>query len=76
MEFKNRGNAAFQQGDYQSAVFFFSKGLEMDPSNPTNYLFLSNRSAAYFALPDYRLALADAEEVLRLKPEWPKVCFQ
>eukprot|EP00668_Euglena_longa_P015208 GGOE01019263.1.p1 GENE.GGOE01019263.1~~GGOE01019263.1.p1 ORF type:complete len:881 (-),score=184.78 GGOE01019263.1:519-3086(-) len=72
LEFKNKGNAAFQAGDYQAAIFFFTKGMEHDPNNPTNYIFYSNRSAAYFALPDYKNALQDAETVLKLKPDWPK----
>eukprot|EP00667_Euglena_gracilis_P001817 EG_transcript_1817 len=72
LEFKNKGNAAFQAGDYQTAILFFTKGIEHDLNNPTNYIFYSNRSAAYFALPDYKSALQDAETVLRLKPDWPK----
>eukprot|EP01006_Ploeotia_vitrea_P012540 TRINITY_DN33176_c0_g1_i1.p1 TRINITY_DN33176_c0_g1~~TRINITY_DN33176_c0_g1_i1.p1 ORF type:complete len:1106 (+),score=144.55 TRINITY_DN33176_c0_g1_i1:99-3416(+) len=72
LEFKNKGNLKFQQGEYQAAIYLFTKGIELDPNNPTNYIFFSNRSAAFFALPDYKKALEDAETVLKLKPDWPK----
>eukprot|EP00906_Rhabdomonas_costata_P005201 RCo007825 len=72
VEFKNAGNLAFQKGDYLSAIHAFTRGLELDPGNPNNYIFYSNRSAAFFALPDFRKALEDAETVITLRPDWPK----
>jgi Flp pilus assembly protein TadD len=41
---KEKGNAAFLEGDFQEAIKLFTLGLEMDPDN---FLLYSNRSAAY-----------------------------
>eukprot|EP01006_Ploeotia_vitrea_P032475 TRINITY_DN64665_c0_g1_i1.p1 TRINITY_DN64665_c0_g1~~TRINITY_DN64665_c0_g1_i1.p1 ORF type:complete len:1177 (-),score=115.09 TRINITY_DN64665_c0_g1_i1:266-3796(-) len=72
LELKNQGNTAHQSGDYRKAIYYFSKGLELNPGPPTNYLLYSNRSASYTLLEDFESALADADTVLSLKPEWPK----
>ena len=40
---------------------------------PSDHLSLSNRSHAYSLLERYNEALADAEQVIKLRPDWPKV---
>jgi len=42
---------------------------------PKNHVLFSNRSAAYAKQENYTAALKDAERVLELKPDWPKVYF-
>lgn len=69
-EAKARGNAAFQAGDFSSAVDHFSKAIELNPSDAVVY---SNRSGAYASLKQFDLALKDAETCVKLKPDWPKV---
>ena len=40
---------------------------------PKNHVLYSNRSAAYLKKNDYDKALEDAERVIEVKPDWPKV---
>ena len=41
-----------------------------------DHLLLSNRSHVYCASEDFPAALKDAEEVIRLRPDWPKVTIK
>ena len=47
----------------------FSEAIALDPSNAVLY---SNRSGAYLAMSHVSKAFKDAEEAVRLDPEWPK----
>lgn len=47
----------------------FTQAIEIDP---TNHVLYSNRSAAHASKKDYENALADAEKVIEIKPDWPK----
>jgi len=68
-EFKAKGNAAFQAGNNDEAVEWFTKAIELDPKN---HILFSNRSAAYCASENYFKALEDATKTTELKPDWPK----
>lgn len=72
---KNLGNEAFKAGNYEAAIDGYSKCLELDPEN---YTVWSNRSAAYASLspPLYDKALFDADQTIKLNPEWPKGHFR
>ncbi|KNC51561.1 uncharacterized protein AMSG_07461 [Thecamonas trahens ATCC 50062] len=59
----------FQIGDYESAVGHYTRGIAADGSYHVLY---SNRAAAYAKLGEHGKALADAETVIALKPDWPK----
>jgi tetratricopeptide (TPR) repeat protein len=67
--FKEQGNAAFQKGDTEGAVKFFSQAISVDPDN---YLVYSNRSAAYMTLNHVSKALHDAEMCVQMAPNWSK----
>ena len=43
---------------------------------PCDHLLLSNRCHAYASLDQYQEALADAEHVVDLRPDWPKGYFR
>ena len=47
----------------------FSTCIRLEPSNEIYY---SNRAAAHTVLKNFRGALADGKEVVRLKPRWAK----
>eukprot|EP00667_Euglena_gracilis_P006068 EG_transcript_6116 len=68
-EFKAKGNAAFQAGKNDEAVEWFTKAIEIDPSN---HILFSNRSAAHCASGNYAKALEDATKTTELKPDWAK----
>lgn len=66
---KARGNTAFQSGDYSTAVTAFTEAISHDP---TDHVFFSNRSGAYASLNEFESALKDADECIKLKPDFVK----
>eukprot|EP00854_Cymbomonas_tetramitiformis_P002506 gene2506-3252_t len=68
-EAKKRGNAAFQQGDYHTAVKQYSMAIRMDK---TNHVLWSNRSGSHAGVGNYEKALEDANRCIRLAPKWGK----
>ena len=67
--FKEQGNEAFKQKDYNSAVSFYTKALETTPDDHT---ILGNRAAAYHNLGQYTEAEGDADRCISIKPDWSK----
>ena len=66
---KEKGNQAFISRDYPKAIDYFTKAIELDPTNPTLY---SNRSAANLELDDYAMAIKDAEKAIQTDPKFFK----
>ena len=50
-----------------------AQGLELNPGLETEHILYSNRSACYCLLEDFERALADANQVVAMKPDWTKV---
>ena len=89
---KDQGNRAFSAGHYAAAVDHFSHAIDLmleasDAALPavaaqagvdakSMHLLYSNRSAAHLALQSFPAALADADRVTQLKPEWAKGHFR
>ena len=53
----------------RGAVDLLKKAIKLDPDN---HIFYSNRAAAYMAMEQYDKALADADDCIRLQPNWAK----
>lgn len=70
MEFKEKGNLAFNQGNYREALQYYTIAIEKDPSN---VVFYSNRSAAYLMLQNFQAALDDANIGIEKDSAWAKV---
>jgi len=71
---KDDGNTAFSAGRYADAVAEFTKAIALDPSN---FVFYSNRSAAYAAMgkadaANYVLAEQDGAKTVELNPTFAK----
>lgn len=66
---KIKGNTALQNSNFDDAIKCYTEAIEIDPSN---HVLFSNRSAAYAKARDYEKALNDAEETIRIKPDWAK----
>ncbi|KAK4553176.1 Small glutamine-rich tetratricopeptide repeat-containing protein 2 [Recurvomyces mirabilis] len=66
---KGQGNAAMQKKDYQTAIDFYTKALEISPLNP---IYLSNRAAAYSANSQHEYAKNDAELATAADPKYTK----
>ena len=67
--YKNLGNEAFQKGDNEIAIDYYSRAIDLDPEN---HVFYSNRSAAYMKHDSISKALKDAEKCVELAPTWSK----
>lgn len=72
-ELKNKGNEAFKKGAYNEALDFYSDAIKADP---TNYLYYSNRSAAYQKLKQYDRMIRDAQKCIELNPSFVKGYFR
>ncbi len=68
-DFKDKGNASFQEGKTMEAIGFYGQAIDL---NPDNHIFYSNRSAAYMQGDSISKALRDAEKCLSLKPDFVK----
>ncbi|CCH44638.1 Heat shock protein [Wickerhamomyces ciferrii] len=68
-ELKAQGNAAFAAKDYEKAIEFFSKAIEIAP---TNHVLYSNRSASFASLKQFDKALQDAQKTIEINPTWAK----
>jgi len=68
-EAKELGNKHFAAGEFKEANAYFSRGLEIEPSN---HVFFSNRSASHLSLGNYAAAIADAKDCIRVKSDWAK----
>jgi len=67
-EAKQRGNDLFKSGKFRDAAQAYTEAISNDPQSD---VLLLNRCAAYMALSDYRRALADAEQAVKLQGEAP-----
>ena len=60
--YARRGNARYEQGDYQGAVEAYNQAVETSPRDSRGY---SLRAQAYYRFRSYRAALADYAQVLK-----------
>lgn len=66
---KVEGNRAMAQRNFPSAVEAYTKAIELDP---TNAIYLSNRSAAYSSLRESSKAAEDARAAIKLDSAYSK----
>jgi hypothetical protein len=66
---KEKGNAAFKEKDYETAIGHFTEAIEADP---TNHVLYSNRSGAHAAKKAFTDALLDANKCIELNAAWAK----
>jgi Tfp pilus assembly protein PilF len=60
-----RGNAHFEEKNYDRAIAAYSEAIRLDPSDPVTF---NNRGLAYRERGRYHKAIADYNEALRLRP--------
>ncbi|XP_069999464.1 uncharacterized protein [Penaeus vannamei] len=69
-ELRERGNECMRANNYAEAVLHYSHAIKLDSSSPQLY---SNRSYGFLKLQHFYHALEDANEAIRLDPNWAKV---
>ena len=70
---KAEGNQCMSEEDYVGALKWYSQAIALAPKEAALY---SNRSFSFLRLEQSSRALADAEEVVRRRPDWPKGHFR
>lgn len=68
-DFKEQGNKSFKEGDYTKALEYYSRAIEVEPSNHVHY---SNRAAALLKLNKLEEALKDAEKSISICDSWAR----
>jgi len=66
---KDLGTKAFTDKDYPKAVEHFTEAIT---ENPADHTLFSNRSACYYNMNQLSEAIQDAEECIKIKPDWGK----
>eukprot|EP00521_Asterionellopsis_glacialis_P018439 CAMPEP_0195294356 /NCGR_PEP_ID=MMETSP0707-20130614/14744_1 /TAXON_ID=33640 /ORGANISM="Asterionellopsis glacialis, Strain CCMP134" /LENGTH=266 /DNA_ID=CAMNT_0040355301 /DNA_START=9 /DNA_END=809 /DNA_ORIENTATION=- len=68
-EHKALGNKAFGEKNYDKAIEHYTDAIRADSKN---HVFFSNRSASYAGKNDWKAAIEDAKECIRLEPSFIK----
>nr|XP_033812067.1 small glutamine-rich tetratricopeptide repeat-containing protein alpha isoform X1 [Geotrypetes seraphini]XP_033812068.1 small glutamine-rich tetratricopeptide repeat-containing protein alpha isoform X1 [Geotrypetes seraphini]XP_033812069.1 small glutamine-rich tetratricopeptide repeat-containing protein alpha isoform X1 [Geotrypetes seraphini]XP_033812070.1 small glutamine-rich tetratricopeptide repeat-containing protein alpha isoform X1 [Geotrypetes seraphini] len=66
---KTEGNEQMKLENYETAVTFYTKALDL---NPTNAVYFCNRAAAYSKLGNYAGAVQDCERAIEIDPNYSK----
>ncbi len=70
---KDVGNRYFQEANYEEAINYFTKAIEIDPQNEVCYC---NRSNAFYALKQYQNSLNDAKMSVKLVDTYQKAHYR
>jgi tetratricopeptide (TPR) repeat protein len=81
VKLKEKGTGFFKNKDFKQAELWYSKALEAHEQEETDETeqrgaIYSNRSAARLGLNNAKDALTDAQQVIGLRPQWPKGFFR
>lgn len=68
-ELKSNGNECFKNRQFELALEFYSKALDVSPSN---HVILSNRSLTFYKLERYDAALSEANQCIKANKIWAK----
>lgn len=68
-DFKNKGNAALKQNDFDGAIKYYTQAIEIDP---TQAVFYSNRAQAEIKTEAYGVAVSDASKAIELDGNYIK----
>lgn len=88
-EYRIKGNEAFEKKNWEKAIGQYSlginllkdvvtKSLHVEKDSPGWILCIlyANRSCAYSNIRSFKAALIDAEEIMKLRHDWPKGCLR
>eukprot|EP00026_Physarum_polycephalum_P007720 Phypoly_transcript_07785.p1 GENE.Phypoly_transcript_07785~~Phypoly_transcript_07785.p1 ORF type:complete len:432 (+),score=23.90 Phypoly_transcript_07785:112-1407(+) len=69
---KDRGNAAYADGNFAEALEYYTKAVEITQSREELSMLYSNRSATHYCLANYEAAAADGDKAIEYAPQWAK----
>jgi len=72
IQYFNRGNTKYNQGDYTGAIADYTKAIEIDPKSPSAY---NNRGNVKCKLQDYTGAIADYTKAIEIDPKFVEAYF-
>jgi stress-induced-phosphoprotein 1 len=75
-QFKTKGNDAFKVKNYREAIDWYTKAIDLDPSSEASGALYSNRAASFTGLNEFNKALDDANNCIRVRPDWLKGHFR
>ncbi|KAF7846281.1 hypothetical protein BT93_L4704 [Corymbia citriodora subsp. variegata] len=73
IELKNKGNDAFKNKNWNSAIEFYTLAIEKDGKEPSFY---TNRAQANIKLEAYGYAVADASKAIEIDPNFVKAYYR
>ena len=65
LQMKELGNVQFKNQNYTSAIEYYTRGIEMNPSEPVLY---ANRATCYKCLGKYKESVTDYKKAVQLNP--------
>ena len=66
LELKEKGNAQFKNNNYTGAADYYTRGIQLNPSEPVLY---SNRATCMKLLGKYKEAINDYNKAIELNPK-------
>lgn len=73
---KEKGNEEFKQNNFDEAITHYTKSLKLCDAIEDKCTLYRNRAACYLKLEKYEQATADADNVLKHKPNDVKALFR
>ncbi|KAK4631388.1 Serine/threonine-protein phosphatase T [Fulvia fulva] len=73
VELKNKGNEAFKNKDWPTAIECYTKAIEANDQEPSFY---TNRAQANIKLEAYGYAVADATKAIEINPNFVKAYYR
>ncbi|KAI9837537.1 MAG: hypothetical protein M1819_007188 [Sarea resinae] len=70
---KQRGNKAFAEHDWPTAISFYDQAIDANDKEPSFYC---NRAQAHIKLEQYGFAIADATKAIELDPSYVKAYYR
>lgn len=75
--YKNKGNDAFKSENYQEAITFYTKAINLAEKGSRDLAtYLKNRAAAYLKTKEFEKVISDCDKALEIIPEDPKALFR
>jgi len=69
LSLKEKGNGCFKQKNYDGALHYYSQAIALNPRDEVLY---SNRSAAYYEIGEFKLALKEADTCISITSDFWK----